>query len=216
MARGCVPSARDCVAAGRGYVPFGRVCSANRIRSRLPALCRRPAAAAAGRAVPLARGWGLGLRSGPRTVAAEEGCRPAPPAGSVPFARVSPSGRGAARYAGGFMCPQCSRLGDFRRRDCPVCSRFVAPWRDAAVPSLCPICPRFAQPPRDSQRTARFDARRAAPSGGPGAKCGQTGHSCGHFLHKRGQTGHRAADGLRPAGCHRPTAPPIVAFGEEG
>ncbi|CAO3408425.1 hypothetical protein [Azospirillum largimobile] len=70
--------------------------------------------------------------------------------------------------------------------------------------------------PCDSQRTARPDARRAAPSGGPGAKCGQTGHSCGHFLHKRGQTGHRAADGLRPAGCHRPTAPPIVAFGEEG
>lgn len=114
------------------------------------------------------------------------------------------------------MCPQCSRLGGSRHRDCPVCSRFPEPWRESAPPSLCPICPRFAGPPRDSRLTGWAAPRRAVPSGGSEVKCGQMGHSRGHFLHKRGQTGHRAAGGLRPAGCHRPTAPPIVPVGEEG
>ena len=114
------------------------------------------------------------------------------------------------------LCPRCSRLGVLRRRGCPVCSRFVAPGRQAASPSLCPICSRFAEPPRDSHESEPPDACGAAPSGGLRTKRGHSGHSRGHFLHKRGQTGHRAAGGLRPAGCLHPTAPPIVAFGEEG
>lgn len=114
------------------------------------------------------------------------------------------------------MCPRCSRLGVLRRRDCPVCSRFVTPWRESATPSLCPICSRFAEPPRDSQRSDPAYACGAAPSDGPRTKRGHSGHSCGHFLHKRGQTGHRPADGFGPAGCLHPTPAPIVPFGEEG
>lgn len=157
FARACVPSARACVVPGRGCVPFGRVGIANRIRSRLPALCRRPAAPAPPQAVPLARGSRPWSAVRIADCFAEDGGWPASPAGSVPFARASRFGWPHH----GIQCVPNARVWESSRAGTVPFARASWPYGENPRPRVSVPFARVSP----SRRAIRSDPPQRTPAG---------------------------------------------------